>query len=476
MLKPIVLEAATITESDFCQFPTGFLWGAATSHFQIEGHPNEVGKRLSDWSAWAITDGKIADRSNADSACEFFVRHATDREICKGLNLNAFRMSLNWPVLCPEEPEAGKSYTLDREAVEYYRTLLSGFKKDGFKTFVTLFHFTLPSWLAHKGGWANPASVDAFALFTELAAKEFGDLVDFWTTINEPLAYAYQGYVAAVWPPGHVGDYLGAFKTVRYMLEAHAKAYEILRAYNRDAQIGFAMHWRPFMPKRKWSPLDNMVSFYRNAVFNEMFPLAVQTGELKFPYPINTNPEVQKLSGHIPKLKGTMDYIGLNYYTRELSEFRFAWPVDIFGVISDEPELATNCLGWETYPDGLFHTLTVDMAPFKYNTDGSVRPIYITENGFPMAFEAAMHEGDWSIDDELRINYLTTHLRAVYRAIKGGVPVKGYLYWSLLDNFEWAEGLLPRFGLVRIAYPSQERTLRKSALVYADIALLNGLP
>jgi beta-glucosidase len=476
MRKPTKMEAKTITDNNFRHFPPGFLWGAATSHFQIEGHPTEVGKRLSDWSAWSVTEGKIADRSNADRACEFYARYDADRQICKGLNLNAFRMSLNWPVLCPEEPEVGKGIIFDREAVQYYRTLLTGFKNDGFKTFVTLFHFTLPGWLAAKGGWTNPGSVDAFASFTELVAKEFGDLVDFWTTINEPLAYAYQGYVAAVWPPGHVLDYLGAFKTVRYMLEAHARAYEILKTYNADAQVGFAMHWRPFMPKRRWSPLDNMVSFYRNAVFNEMFPLAVQTGELKFPYPINTNMEVQKLSGHIAKLKGTMDYVGLNYYTRELSEFRFAWPIDVFGVISDEPELDTNCLGWETYPEGLFNTLTVDMAPFKYNIDGSVRPIYITENGFPMAFEAAMHEGDWSIDDELRVNYLTSHLKAIYGAIKSGVSVKGYLYWSLLDNFEWAEGLLPRFGLIRVAYPSQERSLRKSARVYADIARMNGLP
>ena len=357
----------------------------------------------------------------------------------------------------------------------YYRRLLSGFKEDGVKTFVTLFHFTLPSWMAQKGGWADPSIIEDFALFAELAVKEFGDLVDFWTTINEPLAYAYQGYVAGVWPPGGRGDYLGAFRTVRNMLESHAKAYEILHADNAETQVGFAMHWRPFRAKRLWSPLDNLVSYYRNYVFNEMFPLAVQTGELKFPYPISSNPEVQKLMGPIANLKDSMDYIGLNYYTRELSEFRFAWPIDIFGRISKEPELETNCLGWETYPHGLYQTLRYDLLPFKYNKDGSVRPIYITENGFPTSFESALHEGDWSITDDLRVSYLTSHLSAIHRAIKDGAAVKGYLYWSLLDNFEWAEGLLPRFGLVRVAYPTQERSLRKSALIYADIARSNGL-
>jgi beta-glucosidase len=420
-------------------------------------------------------DGKIADRSNADQACEFFHRHVQDRDICRHLNLNAFRLSLNWPVLCPDAPVKGEAYRLDPEAVDYYRRLLTSFKEVGIKTFVTLFHFTLPNWIAQKGGWADPGTVEDFAIFAELAVKEFGDLVDFWTTVNEPLAYAYQSYVAAVWPPGHRNDYLSAFKAVRYMLEGHARAYEVLRANRPQGQIGFAMHWRPFMAKRPWSPLDNLVSYYRHSVFNEMFPMAVKTGELKFPYPISSNLEVQRLMGPIAKLKGTMDYIGLNYYTRELSEFRFVWPIDIFGVISNEPELETNCLGWETYPDGLYHTLKNDLMPYKYKEDGSECPIYITENGFPMAFESGLHEGDWSMVDDLRVSYLNSHLLAIHRAIKDGAAVKGYLYWSLLDNFEWAEGLSPRFGLVRVAYPTQERSLRKSALVYADIARLNGL-
>jgi beta-glucosidase len=356
---------------------------------------------------------------------------------------------------------------------------LTGFKQDGIKTFVTLFHFTLPSWLAQKGGWADPSSVQAFALFADLAVKEFGELVDFWITVNEPLAYAYQGYVAAVWPPGHRNDYLNAFKTVRNMLEAHALAYHSIHSHSSSAQtrsqIGFAMHWRPFVPKRRWSPLDRIVAFYRNAVFNKMFPLAVQTGNLQFPYPISTNVEIQRISGPIDNLKDTMDYIGLNYYTRELSEFRFSWPIDIFGAVSSKPELATNCLGWETYPDGLYQTLTEDLKPYLFKADGSQRPIYITENGFPTAFDATMHEGDWSISDDLRVGYLKSHLLAVHRAIKSGAAVKGYLYWSLLDNFEWAEGLLPRFGLVRVAYPTQERSLRKSALAYAEMARKNGL-
>jgi beta-glucosidase len=464
-----------ITEKQISDFPEGFLWGAATSHFQIEGHPHESGKRLSDWSAWSILEGKIKDLTNADQACEFHHRYASDIEICRRLNLNAFRISLNWPLLCPVEPQSDEELELDAESVTFYRALLAGLKKEGIKTFVTLFHFTLPSWLSEKGGWSNPCSVPAFERFARLAAAAFGDLVDYWLTLNEPLAYAYQGYVAAAWPPGHRNDYLGAFTTIRHMLEGHAAAYHKLHQMLPDVKVGFTMHWRPFVAKKRWSPLDQMVKYFRDYVFNHMFPMAVQTGELHFPFPINKQPAVIALSGTVAGLKGTMDYVAVNYYTRELSKFRFGWPIDLFGVAAGEPELEVNCLGWENFPDGLFYLLVDDLAPFKYNNDGSLRPIIITENGFPTAFPSSLAEGDWSLADDLRVQYLTTHLLAIHRAIKEGANVKGYLYWSLLDNFEWAEGLLPRFGLVRVAYPTQERTLRKSAHVFADIARQNGV-
>ncbi len=450
------------------------MWGAATSHFQIEGHPLEVGNRLSDWSAWTALEGKISDRTNADNACEFFHRYASDIEICRRLNLNAFRISLNWAVLCPEKSMPGQKAVLDPTGVQYYRQLLTSLKRDGIQTFVTLFHFALPVWLADSGGWTNAFSAEFFGQFAEAAASAFGDLVDYWVTLNEPLAYAYQGYVKAAWPPGHKNDYLSAFKAIKNMLAGHAVAYHKLHEKNADARVSFTMHWRPFVAKKRWNPLDRMVRYYRHCVFNLLFPAAVQSGRLQFPFPLDQPQEMQELKGEIPGLKGTMDYLAVNYYTRELSKFSFAWPIDLFGA-SDEPELAINCLGWETYPEGLFTALVNDLEPFKYNADGSVRPIYITENGFPTSFSAGLSEGDWSLADDLRIEYLTAHLLTVHRAINAGANVRGYLYWSLLDNFEWAEGLLPRFGLVRVAYPTQERTLRKSAHVYAAIARQNGI-
>ncbi|HEY9714430.1 MAG TPA: family 1 glycosylhydrolase, partial [Chroococcales cyanobacterium] len=363
----------------------------------------------------------------------------------------------------------------DPATVKYYRELLTELKNDGTRTFVTLFHFTLPRWLSDKGGWEVKETSDAFGEFAGLAAAAFGDLVDYWITINEPLAYAYQGYVNGVWPPGHRSDYLGAFTCVRNMLAGHARAYAAIRKEKPNSMVSFTMHWRPFRAKRIWSPLDQLVRYYRHYVFNEMFPKAVETGELVFPYPLSRNPGVQKIAGPIEGLKGTMDYLAINYYTRELSEFYFSWPLDLFGKAAEELELETSCMGWELYPDGLYNALIIDLLPFRYNRDGSERPIFITENGYATAFTADLDEGDWSLADDQRVSYLTSHLMALHRAIENGANVKGYIYWSLMDNFEWAEGLRPRFGLVRIAYPSQSRTLRKSAEVYAEIARHNRL-
>jgi len=463
------------TERQFFNFPEGFLWGAATSHFQVEGHPIEISSRTSDWSAWTELDGKISDQTTADRACEFYQRHASDIEICRKLNLNAFRLSLNWPALCPEPPKPGEKPTFDEPTLNFYRQLLRGLKDDGITTFVTLFHFTLPNWLAQRGGWNDPQTIEHFESFSKAAAEALDDVVDYWITLNEPLAYAYQGYVSGSWPPGFQNDYLKAFQVVRNMLEGHARAYHVLHTHNPKAAVSFTMHWRPFTAKRRWSPFDQMVRYYRDYVFNVMFPLAVQRGDLQFPFPLSNNRDIRKISGPIAGLKGTMDYVAVNYYTRELSEFRFNWPIDVFGVASKEHELETNCMGWEDYPDGLYNTLTYDLTPFKYNADGSMRPIIITENGYATAFSADLSEGDWSLADVTRIKYLTSHLIALHHAIEDGANVKGYIYWSLMDNFEWAEGLRPRFGLVRIAYPTQERTLRRSAEVYAEIAKRNGL-
>lgn len=454
------------------KFPDDFLWGVATSHFQIEGNRQEIKHRISDWSNWTAQEGRILDQSTADRACDFLSHYEADVDLCQSMNLNTFRLSLNWPALMPK---AGAT-EMDPEMVKFYRTLLQMLKDRGFKTFVTLFHFCLPTYLSDAGGWRNPKTIDEFERFTELVVKEFGaELVDFWLTLNEPLAYSYQGFIGGSWPPGGKGDYVAAFEAIRNLLEGHARSYAVIHRLIPQAKVSFTVHWMPFVPRASWNPFDKLTQFMRDEIFNHLWMRSVETGNLQFVPPLNIDKRVRKLCGVIPGLRGSIDFLGINYYTRQVSEFEMKWPPDIFGIRSDLAEFEVSSLGWEIYPDGLYKLLTHGLDPYRYDDQGNAREIYITENGLASMFSAELTDGDWSLNDELRVNYLLAHLIAVHKAVKAGANVKGYLHWSLLDNFEWSEGLRARFGLVRVAYPTLERTMRKSAKIFAEIVGQNAL-
>lgn len=454
------------------RFPEGFLWGVATSHFQVEGHPDEIENRLSDWAKWTEEEGRILDRSTADRACEFFARYKQDIELCEELKLNSFRLSLNWPAMCPEPNYV---YNKDDETLSTYKDMLKLLKAKGFKTFVTLFHFCLPHWLADIGGWNNELTVSEFERFARFVAEELGEYVDFWLTINEPLAYVYQGYVSGQWPPGYNHNYLLGFDCLRNMLDGHARAYKAIHEVVPDAKVSVTHHWMSFSPRSKFSPCDQLVRHMRDTVFNHCFMKAMHTGKLEFPFPANIDWRLRNLSGEIKGLADSMDFIGINYYTRQFCHFEYRWPPDIFGEKSDLAENELSGLGWESYPQGLYNLLVHELKPYLHDSKGKLRDIYITENGHANMYEAELTDGDWSLEDSSRVRYLVSHLMSLYRAITDGANVKGYLHWSLLDNFEWAEGLRARFGLVRVSYPTLQRTLRKSALIYKTVAEMNAL-
>lgn len=453
-------------------FPEGFLWGVATSHFQVEGHPGEITNRLSDWAMWTTLDGKIFDRSTADRACEFFKRYQEDIELAKKLNMNSFRISINWPAMCPEP---GHEYRSDDPTLLVYKEMLVLLKERGFKTFLTLFHFCLPNWLAEIGGWNNERTLDEFERFAKFIAEELGEYVDFWLTINEPLAYVYQGYIAGTWPPGYSMNYLKGFECVRNLLIGHQRAHKVIHEVCPEARVSVTHHWMKFTPRNKFNPMDRLVCHMRDGIFNHSFMRALHTGELTFPLISMIDHRVRKLTCKIPGLKDTLDFIGVNYYTRQFCEFECKWPLEFFGAKSNMVENETSGLGWESYPEGLYDLLVHELRPYRTDQKGALREIYITENGHAGIFEADLVEGDWSLEDHGRVRYLKSHLLSLYKAITRGANVKGYLHWSLTDNFEWAEGLRARFGLVRVSYPTLERTLRKSARVYAEIAAHNGI-
>lgn len=455
-------------------FPRDFLWGASTSHFQIEGNPFEVNNRLSDWSQWTEKPVRINDGSNADKACNFFENYESDLELLSQLNLNSFRLSLNWPAICPKPPIHGE-IQVNREMINFYRKVLKIAKNKNIKTFVTLFHFCLPYWLAEEGGWESEKTAFEFARFAKIMAEELGDLIDFWQTLNEPLSYSYEGYINGIWPPGYQNDYMKCYSSIRNQLIGHAAAYKVIHEIHPSAQVSYALHWRSFIPRNRTNPLDLLVAYSRNKMFNHMFPMSVQSGILHCPFPFNLFSKLSTLAGPITDLKDSCDYLGINYYTREICQFSIFASFLPLGVRSNMNVLPVNALGWETCPPALLKLLTAESVPYQKDSKGNVRPIYITENGYGARFSADLTTGDWSLADDERCDYLHSHLSVIQEAIESGINIKGYLHWSLLDNFEWAEGLQIRFGLVRVAYPSQERTLRNSAKLYSKIAQSNRL-
>jgi len=325
-------------------FPEGFLWGAATSHFQVEGNPDEISNRLSDWSRWTEDPAHITDHTSADHACEFYQRFSSDLDLMVQLNLNAFRLSLNWAAICPA-PGA-----INMAMIDYYRQLLQETKKRNIKTFVTLFHFCLPNWLAEKGGWLSDETVIEFGKFAELACRQLGNLVDFWQTINEPMSYVYHGFIVGTWPPGLKNKYLEAFKAIRGFLAGHALAYRAIRSIDAKVQISYAMHWQPFIGRNKSNPFDFFVARCRNIVFNHIFPNAIQSGSLAIPFPFNLYKELRELAGPIAHLKDSADYLAINYYTRDICEFSWNAPSLFFGVRSEVHRPVVNALGWEVFP------------------------------------------------------------------------------------------------------------------------------
>ena len=409
------------------RFPDGFLWGAATSSYQVEG-----GNRNNDWRQWEQLSGKIADGSHCGLASNHYNLYQRDFDIAKEIGHNAHRFSLEWSRIEPKQGE------WNEEAIDHYRRVLSALKQRGIIPIVTLFHFTLPIWAAKMGGFENPELVSLFQRYTTKVCRELGGDIDYWLTLNEPVVYLYKGYIQKTWPPGkNIG--VKILKVLKNMLQAHTEAYWAIHRTcqhfpNKNPLVGLTKCIRIFHPYRKNSLLDRAAAGFKNYFFNH-YILGI-------------------ISRCSPKIKGTLDFIGLNYYTRELTRFDILKPAQLFrkskinrGDVSD--------LGWEIYPQGIYLSL---LKLKRYGV-----PIIITENGLA------------DREDRRRSQFIIDHLIQVHRAIEEGVDVRGYLHWSLMDNFEWAEGFRARFGLAEVDYATQKRSLRASAYTFAKICKTNQI-
>jgi beta-glucosidase len=319
--------------------------------------------------------------------------------------------------------------------------------------FVTLHHFTNPSWLAEAGGWLRSEVIDAFERFATRMVLEFQDLVRYWVTINEPTVYAYLSYVRGERPPG-VRNYRAAFRVLRNFVLAHGRAYRAIKSVDPDAQVGIAHHRTLLDPMRPHYAPDRMAARLRLWLMDELCPAATARGRLLGPL---------GRRGSEPALTpGCEDFIGVNYYTRGHTRFDPRSPRLLFGR-EVFPEVPRTAVGWELYPQGLYRVLLRTAAQQSSRNGASVPPVVITENG--VADE----------DDELRPAYLVQHLAEVHRAIQAGVPVTSYLHWTSMDNFEWCDGFKSRFGLIAVDLTTQERRPKPSAHLYAEIIRANAL-
>jgi beta-glucosidase len=417
-------------------FPSGFRWGTATSAHQVEG--NNV---QNDWWAWEQQPGRIRNGDRSGRACGWWENAEADFDLAAQLHQNAHRLSIEWSRI---EPRRGH---WDQAALERYRQMLRALRERGIEPMVTLHHFTNPLWFAERGGWERDDSVELFGRYVAQVVPALGEFASLWCTINEPVGWVFSAYLAGRWPPGHHRAVFRAVRVATQLARAHAAAYRILHRLQAQAQVGVANYFRLFDPADPASPLDRFVAAQQDRFVNRAFLDAVTQGYVRaFPW-----------IADVSEAAGTLDFLGVNYYTRDIVAFDLLRPGTLFGrnfLRSGAPQ-SDGGYG-EVYPVGMYRVLRLAQ---RYG-----KPIYITENGLPDA------------DDDQRGEFIRAHLHETARAMQDGVDVRGYYHWSLIDNFEWAEGWSMRFGLIAVDPATQVRTPRPSARLYADICRENALP
>jgi beta-glucosidase len=419
-------------------FPDGFLWGVATA-----AHQNEGNNTRNDFWAWEQIPGHVVDGSTSGLACDWWNRAEEDFDRAAALGLNTLRMSVEWSRV---EPRPG---VWDSAAFDRYREMLEGLRARDLEPMVTLHHFTNPVWLADRGGWANQDVVPLFERYAAKIVETLGDLCQMWCTINEPSIYAAHAYVLSKWPP-RGSSLLKFIRVTRNQAKAHAAAYWAIHQRQPRAQVGIVKHMAAFDPADPDSFTDRWVAAIRDTLLNWHFMDAVMEGKLKFPFGVGV--------GRYAPAINSNDFIGLNYYGRHPLCFDLSSPRTLFAGETQVPLEIAWPEPWtdrEIYPAGLHHFL------MRLATYG--KSLYVTENGMA---DAA---------DEIRPGFLLTHLAALLRAIRQGVDVRGYYYWTLVDNYEWVEGWTTRFGLIGLEPATQERTPRRSAELYAAIARANAI-
>lgn len=393
-------------------FPPDFRFGTATSAHQIEGGQDN------DWSAWEQL-GRIKHGEQSGLSCDGWNRWSEDLKLARALKTNAYRFSVEWSRI---EPRPGE---WNLAALERYRRMVDTMEQLGLEPWLTLHHFTNPQWFSRSGGWLREDAGATFARYAEQVARVFPD-VSHWCTINEPEVLTELGYLAGYWPP-EKKSLRAALRVRKNLLLAHQRAADVLHRTIPRANVGLANNLVLFEPRRPWSPLDRLAATLSDRWHNRWF---------------------------LDHAQGTIDFVGLNYYTRTRVGAGFGQPGN-FMQASVPKGAPVSDMGWEIFPEGL--GTMIDFAA-QYH-----KPIYITENGVADA------------DDSRRTQFIRDHLAVLLQKIQEGRDIRGYFHWSLMDNFEWREGFSPRFGLCAVDFKTQQRTLRPSGIYYSNICRTNTL-
>lgn len=433
------------------EFPRNFLWGAGTAAYQVEGAWNVDGKGESIWDRYSHTPGKVLGGDTGDDACDHYHRFAEDIEIMRQLNLKSYRFSISWPRVMPN----GRGQ-VNEKGLDFYDRLVDSLLLAGIEPFLTLYHWDLPQALQDLGGWDNRDTCGYFADYAALMIRRLGDRVRFWTTFNEPGVFAFRGNRYGQLAPGFTDDAL-ALRVAHNVHVAHGMGVQALRSSQSDIEVGLVLSLWPSEPlsdskseaesaEKLWQKDE---SWFLDPILCGRYPIigSREYGDLM--------PEIKP--GDMALIAQKLDFLGVNFYSRNL--------VGPDGPIHPVPGSEYTSWGWEEAPEAMYRML------MRLHQEYRLPPIYITENGASYADEVS---GDGLVHDTRRVNYLSNHLVQLHRAMDQGVDVRGYFAWSLLDNFEWAQGYSKRFGIVHVDYKTQKRIIKDSGHWYAQTVRWNG--
>ncbi|MEH0741496.1 beta-glucosidase [Vibrio cholerae] len=426
-----------------------FVFGVATSSYQIEGGIHEGGRTPSIWDTFCAVPGKVDNGDTGAVACDHYHLWKQDIEMIQSLGVDAYRLSMAWPRILPQDG------VVNEQGLAFYEQIIDECHARGLKVYVTLYHWDLPQYLEDKGGWLNRETAYKFAEYAQVVSEYFGNKIDVYTTLNEPFVAAFLGYRWGIHAPGIEGDKEG-FLASHHLMLGHGLAMPILRANAPASLHGIVFNATPSYPL---TPEDQGAADYCEAESYHWFMDPVLKGE--YPAVVMEKHAANMpmiLEGDLAVISAPVDYVGLNYYSRSVARYNEQGEIE---TIKPQESEYTH-IGWEIYPQGLTDLL----VRFKERY-ANLPPVYITENGAAGDDEVCAGR----VDDTQRVAYFQSHLEAVDNAIKAGVRVDGYFAWSLMDNFEWSFGYHQRFGIVHVDYQTQQRTLKQSAIAYRNMLL-----